>query len=323
MENKELTLWDLCLRFFQWFGNALKLLVSLFGKSLQLCYRHLFVSIAAVLIVVGFFIFDARPSNKWYKAEGVMLLNGPQAELAREVLKPVEKAFSPDISPVQNYSSLLGVSEDVAEEHKSFKTHFVIDCLNDSTADFIDYDNSSSMTDTLRMRMTDRLAFTFQTRDPQLASVFADSVRAYLCRDPRVKASFRAYETDLRRESLLLNRQIHLLDSLTDEFYFHQGIYPNLQYTGNPNNLLIGRREIKLFYNDLFKLVSDVARVDNRLSFCTAPAVALGEVAVSPKAVNGLFRYAIYGLLLGFLLALLLSACIEFAKPVFAWLAGK
>ena len=323
MENKEITLWDLCLRFFGWIGSCLKSFGVLLGKSLQLCYRHRAVSIPLGLAVIALFIFLARPGNKWYKVEGVLLLNGSRTELAREVLKPVEQAFDPRVSNVQNYGQLLGVSNDVMKEHQKFFTHYVIDCMNDTTADYIDYKNSSSMTDTMHMRMTDRIAVTFLTHDLEVALPFADSVLAYLNRDPRMRSTFEAYRADLQRESDFCRDQIELLDSLTAEFYFHQGIFEqNAQFTGNPNNLLIGRREIKLFYNEVLDLIGHKKVVDYKLSLCTAPAVVQGGFTINYRAVNGLLRFGIYGLLLGYLLAVLVCALIEFWNPLFAWL-GK
>ncbi len=323
MENKETNLWDLCLRFANWIAGLCRKLCLLIADSIRLCLRKWWVSVPLVLICVGFMLYSARPSNKWYRVEGVALLNGPSITMAQQVFKPVAEALDARYSPVQTYSSLIGINDEMMSQIKNLKSHYVIDCMNDSTPDFVDWKDKNSMIDTMYMRLQDKMGISFVTHDLGATLPFADSVVAYLNRDPQMVACYEAYRRNLERESRFCRDQIERLDSLSLDFYFHQGVGDvQTQYNRATTSLLVGKREIKLFHSEILDLINYKSKVDRRLSQCTAPVVVTGGFAVNHKAQNGLLKSGIIGLVVGYLLSCLIAALIENRKALHEWLKG-
>ncbi|MBQ7210185.1 MAG: hypothetical protein IJS05_04745 [Paludibacteraceae bacterium] len=324
MENKETSLWDLCLRFFNWLVDVFKKCLSFLGAMLQLSVRKWWIVAPVVILLFAFFIYMARPTNKWYSVSAMAMLNGPTTEMTMEVMAPLVKAHNPHFPSPYNMQSLLGITDSMAMDNIHFKTYYAVDCMNDSTFDYVDFSGSGSMTDTMYMRMRDYMGFGFATHNLKTVREFTDSVLSFVNNNPLMQNAYLAYKKNLELESRFCEEQIKRLDSLTLEFYFHQGIGDvQTQYNRATTSFLVGKREVKLLHNEILQLIDHKAQVDHKLSLCTAPVVVPSGFTINNKADNGLLKYGIYGLILGYLIGCLLAALIENWSALWHWLTRK
>jgi hypothetical protein len=311
MENQEITLWELCVKFFNWIVGACRWLGNFFLKCLHLCLRKWWISLPLTVLIVGYGLWAARPSNKWYTAETVAILNGPHVDMVKTMLEPYKKTQKNPKYFAVNNQKYLGVSEEVAKNVQAFETFYVIDCLGDSTADLIDYQGKFPATDTINCRMFNRMAIRVLVHDVSVLEQYEKALLNYLNSDVLLNSAYEYYRQDLQRHSDFCHEQIEVLDSLTREFYFNQSPYAQIQAKRQDLNLLLGKREIVTLHNETLELFRYEQKLDYYLSMCTAPVVLQGHFAVSNKAVNGMLRYGIISLIIAFVLSSLIAACIE------------
>ena len=290
---------------------------------LRLSVRKWWIVAPVVIVLFAVFVYMARPSNKFYTVEGMVMLNGPTTEMTLEVVAPLINAHSPKHPSPYNMQNLLGINDSLALDNSNFKAYYGIDCLNDSTFDYVDYSGSSSMTDTMYMRMRDYMGFRFTTHNLRTVSEFTDSVLSFINNKPIMQSAYNAYRKNLELESQFCEKQIQLLDSLTNDFYFHQGVGTvQTQYNRATTSFLVGKREVKLLHNEIIELIEHKQEVDHKLSLCTAPVVVPSGFTINNKAENGLLKYGILGLLLGYIIGCIIAALIEKRKEISEWLTA-
>lgn len=283
--------------------KALKRLINGVANSLgaliRLSYRQWYVVGVVMLLMAVLALVYSRPSNRRYQVDGLLALNGPSLSLVKQVLKPIEQGTCmKDVVKLRSYD--------------------VIDCLADSTADFVDYKSRTSLTDTLHRHMTDYLAIRFQIRDTASLGTIENELLAYLNSYPQIQNSYACYAANLREEAVYCHTQMQRLDSLTHAFYFEQGVMP--QVASDSRNLLIGDRRIHLFLDDINGHIAHTNFVDQRLARATAPVVVEGTFALQPIAKNHPVWMVLFALLAGYLLGCLIALMIEKRKAISAWL---
>ena len=104
-----------------------------------------------------------------------------------------------------------------------FITYRVIDCYNDGVADYIDFDDKSVPTDTVRVQMQDRICmqFTIKSSNMGLLPEVEKAVLDFLNTNPALQKSYEAYLPNLQKEVAFNHTQALKLDSLTSQYYFH------------------------------------------------------------------------------------------------------
>lgn len=269
------------------------------GALVRLSYRQWYIVGAVMLVLVGLALGYSRPANRLYQVDGMLQINGPSLQLVKQVLKPVEQG-----------SALPLV--------KQLRCYDVIDCLADSVADFVDYKARVGYTDTLNRHMEDHLAIRFLVHDTARLAAVESSLLQYLNEQPQLLSAYECYQTHLREQSLYCHHEMQRLDSLSNAFYFEQGLMPQL--STDYKSLLIGERRIHLLLKDVRAHIAYMHEVDRSLARATAPVVVEGGLAICPIAKNHPFRMVFYALLAGYLLGCLIAWTVESRKTISAWL---
>lgn len=318
--DKQMNLFDFCLLGIRALGRCLKALWNLFAAALRITYRKWWIVLIVVLVALAAANYYARTSNRMYKVDALVWLNGPSVEQAEQVFGNLEKALPQGVSGTQNIAALLNISSEEASHLDRFKSFHVIDCLADSVADYVDFKGKASRTDTVNIHMPNRLCLSFRTTDPQNAANIGNAIVGYMNNIPQMQRAFEAKRQVLDRELQFVKSHIEKLDSLTTSFYFEQGFGPQAQAKFWETGMVIGRREIKLFTDDIYAEFHHYMNLNHELAFCTAPVVLEDTFTINPIAVNGRIKMNCLGLLLGWILGCLIAALIEQRKAISSWL---
>ena len=315
--DKNMNLFDLIAAFFRWIGKCCSWFWNLCLDSLRLALRYWYIVWPVVILFGAAAIFYSRPLNRIYKAETIAYLNGPLAEDVKQAFKPVENNYY--FFPNQNIAELLGLSADEAESLRRFETFDIIDYLNDSTADRVDYKHKHKLTDTLNVIMPNVICIRFRTKRPDNVPVVGEHLIAYLNSNPSLQASFEKKKALLERKSEFCHSQLEKLDSLTTAFYFEQGGSAHAQMKWG-NGMVLGRREIKLFTSEIMDFYNTTEQVDRELALCTAPVVLEQAFTTIPKAVNGRMKCTVIGLIIGYVLGCLIALAVKRRKDIREWM---
>lgn len=318
MEYKETNLFDLLIKAFNACKRFFLLLGSVFTTLLRLSFRQWWIILIVLILSAAASLYYSREANRMYDADATLILNGPTVEATTQAIN--RAALPVAYCDAQNYTSVLGLDDATASAIKHIKIFHVIDCLADSTADYVDYKRKSVATDTLNVQMKDRLAVRIRLRNVNALPTIEQALLNYLNNLPQMQEDYASYRANLEQEADYCHRQFIKLDSLTSCFYFEQA--PNLQLgkAGGSSSIYVGDRRIRLFLGSINSHLKQMRYVDWRLEKAKAPVVAENHFIINPRAVNGRFRTLAIALVAGWLLGCLIAAIVEKRKNIIAWL---
>ena len=311
-----MNLFDLFAAFFRWIGKVCVGFWNLCLNSVRLSLRYWYIVVPVVILFGAAGIYYSRPINRIFKVEAIAYLNGPQAEDVRQVFKPIEN--NNPFFPNQNLNDLLGLVGDQAETLRRFEIFDVIDFLNDSTADRVDYKRKHKLTDTLNVVMPNVICIRFRTKRPQNVPVVGEHLINYLNSNPALQAAFEKKKALMERKAVFCHDQLEKLDSLTTSFYFEQGGSAQAQMKWG-SGMVLGRREIKLITPEIMEMYNITEQVDHELSRCTAPVVVEQAFTTCPKAINGRGKCTVIGLFIGYILGCLIALAVKRRENIKEW----
>ena len=101
-EDKDTNLFDLLIIFFRWIGRCFNRLFAGIGWCLQLSFQHLVLTIIICALGIAIGIFFSQPERRYYNVEGLAVLNGPSADITKEISKQLEWTLPQAIHNEQN-----------------------------------------------------------------------------------------------------------------------------------------------------------------------------------------------------------------------------
>lgn len=315
--EKETNFIDLCVSIGKAIGRGCKALVALIGKMLQLTYRYWWLVFTIMILAAVCSLYYTRPNNRIYKVNAIATINGPALQDVQERYQALGKTRLDDRIEQQKLQTILSLSNEECRGLNKFKTFYVIDNLDDGTADEVDFHEKSSGDDTVHVRMYDRLALQFRTKSPNSVPQIEKQIIAYLNNDPSFQSAFAGMQAHLMRQKEFEMAQIEKLDTLTSRFY---QVGEMKQVEMNHYDIMLGRREVVLFLDDIEDFFDTKSRHDSRYTLCTAPVVLSSPFVVDVRPVNGPVKYLFFALLLGWLVGCCLAALIEKRKDITAFL---
>ena len=318
MEQREMNLFDLCQAIARGIGKSVKWLVWCLGEMLKLSFRQWWVVLIVVALCVAAALYYSREGNRSYKVDVVANLNGITNSMVSAEFERLNKAFY--LTEQQNLATMLNVDGELANGTCGFETFDVIDLLADTTIDMVDYDRSAPKMDTLYVHVPNMVAMRFRTKHPNRVPELENAILNYLNTRPYFQSLYETYYKGLEREARFHRDQIEKLDSLTSVFYFSQNNREQMQMKVWESGMVLGRREMALFLEDVYVEMRESEYVNARLAVATAPVVLQSHFVVNPHAVNGPLRMSAIAIVVGWLLGLVVAALIENRKRILAWL---
>jgi len=317
--SKEINLLDLILIFFNWLKKLGLNILNVFGNTLRLLYRHKLINcfIFVVCIAVGFF-YLGRSSNREYKAEAMAILNGSISQSVKDVSRQLEN-FS-ILSDFTTLSARLSLPDSITKNVTEIKSFYVIDYLNDSTPDLIDFKNKHSLDDTLNIKMPNRLYFRIKTKNVNQVPVFEEAFLNYFNTNERLVREFEVKRNFLSQEIRLINSEINRIDSLAGLSYFKDN---NSQIQFTSNQLLVGEQRKQLFYRDFKFLHNEKIKKELEFANYIAPVVLPTGFIVDIRHETGRVKYTAICCLIGLAFSILLSLFLENRKCIFNYLSKK
>jgi hypothetical protein len=283
-----------------------------------LSFRQWWVVLIVVALCVAAALYYSREGNRSYKVDVVANLNGITNSMVRAEFERLNKAFY--LTEQQNLATMLNIDGELANDTYRFETFDVIDLLADTTIDMVDYNRSTPMMDTLYVHVPDMVAMRFRTKHPNRVPELENAILNYLNTRPYFQSLYETYYKGLEREARFHRDQIEKLDSLTSVFYFSQNNREQMQMKVWESGMVLGRREIDLFLEDVYLEMRESEYVNARLTVATAPVVLQSHFVINPLAVNGPWKMSAIAIVVGWLLGLMVASLVENRKRILTWL---
>jgi hypothetical protein len=244
------------------------------------------------------------------------MINGATHDVVTQAYLQLEEANKSFAH--QNLHALLGITPALAKQQSHFAVYNVFDYMADGTADVIDYASQLPLDDTTCVRMPDRLALQFYTKQPDSVPLMQDAILRYLNSQQMIQAPYAQFRANLEREAKFHHDQIDKLDSLTSVYYFSQS--SSSQLAIEHQSLVLGTPKVTLFLDDVLEEMSVLKDTDTRLSYADAPVVLLSPFVLSSTPINTPLKCSLLALLLGWVLSVLIALCVQYRGQLRLWL---
>ncbi len=319
MEHKEMNLFDLCAAGVRGIGRGVQWCWRLLTDSLRLALQKWYIVAPVTLLFLAGGLFFARHSNRIYNVEAQVWLNGPTSDEVANAFTPLAQSLVTRTWSEQSAAELLQVAPEVVATASHFETFNVIDFLNDSTADMVDYKGKYKRTDTLNVVMKQCLQIRFRTKQPQNAAIIGNAILDYLNGNPSLQNSYKEHLEILRAEVGFYDKQVALADSIARTFYMESGRNA-VQVQNKSYELMMGRREIKSLYPSLQDLINQAKKSHHELARATAPVVAPQGFIVGAHARNRYSNCGILAILIGYIVGCLIAWAVKRRNDLREWL---
>ncbi|MBQ7192467.1 MAG: hypothetical protein IJS00_06325 [Paludibacteraceae bacterium] len=317
MTNTDMNLWDVCVLFWNKLANCCRQAIDLLCSMLRLTYRLLWVVGIVMALSVALAVYYTRQDNRWYRVRAIVTLNGPTTNEAKNYYERLNNSFSPSYLEEQSLSLQLGIKADDCRYLGGFHTAYVVDNLDDGTADFVDWQHRNDGTDSVNVRMRDQLGLEFVCSKLSLVPEVEEAVMKYLNSQEQFQAQFVQYTQHTKRQHLFDSVQVNRLDTLTSRMYAQAGA---LQMQSNAWNLTMGKQSIELPLGDIDHFMDKKLRRDARSTLSTAPIVLQGRFTAQNRPINSRSKWLVVALLLGWIAGCIVAYGIEQRKQIHHYL---
>ena len=313
--EKEMNFFDLCVVCARAIGRFLAAFGRLLAHMVRMTYRYWWIVLTVMVIGAAAALYYTRHGNQTFKVNAIAVLNGPSITQFEQAFTTLRSTMMlPDELPLKELM--------VTRKVRGLETYRVIDCLGDSTADYIDFKKAVSLKDTVDVPMKDRLCLQFliKERDKELIPLVEQDILTWLNSNDMMQTAYAAYLKSVLSEVQFNHSQMQKLDSLTTHYYFHahHGEQP---LTGIASGVVwVGDWSVHLFLNEIYKHQQRTDWMDQRIQLATAPVVLENHFAVASKPVNGRNKYLFLFLLLGWIGGCVLAEIVDKRKALTAWL---
>lgn len=313
--SKEINLLQLITLFFDWLKKIGLGILNLIGYILQLTFRHRITLIIIIGICVAVGQYMTRKSTRIYKAEAMAMIYGSDAQTVKEVSRQLENSLSSN--NLISLATKLSLPDSVANNIDEISSFYVIDYMKDSVADIIDFKNKHSLSDTVNVRMRDRIYLRVKTKSIAQVPLVQAALLNYFNNSKVLKSEFESKKAGLIQKIKICDTEFTRIDSLAKVSYFKEN---DKQLSFDNNKLLLGEQRKQLFSIELLRLLEIKSAAQYKLSEYNQPIDIPANFVVNPVPLNGRVKYGIYSILIGYALVLLISIFIENYKKIFNYL---
>ena len=277
-DNRDMNLWDLCVKAAQGIEKLLMACIRLLQEILRIAYRQWWVVTAVMLIAVVCALYYTREDNLRYRVNAIVYLNGPTTQEVENTYTALNNGHTKNVYKRQNLQETLSLTNEEARQILSFSVYHIIDNLNDGTADYIDWYGFNNGSDTLHVLMHDRLVLQFVCRNLGVVENTEKGIIEYLNNQQQFIDAYSVYKADKERQLFFDQLQIEKLDTLTTRLYAQAG---QMQIESNALNLTLGKQQIDLPLDDIESFFDRKLLRDCRFMYCTAPVTLQGHFFVA------------------------------------------
>lgn len=309
--SKEINLLQLIGAAVDWFVKVGKSVLNLIADLIKLSYRYKIIIGVVLVLSIVYGQYLARPSERIYNAEAMAMLYGSEAQTVKEVSKQLENTLASN--DLISFAAKLSLPDSIAKNIVGFQTFYVIDYLKDNVADKVDFANNHSLTDTLNLKMKDRLYFQVKIKKIAHLPVVQAALLQYFNSNSAMKTEFDIRKTELVNRIQICNIESRRIDSLAKISYFKN---VDQQMSFDNNKLLVGEQKKQLFYDELLRLNDIRSYSEFRLADFKQPVDLPSDFVVNPKPINGRGKYGINSVIIGYALGLLIVILLDNLKKI-------
>ena len=314
--------YDFCKALFRLGVHCLQYVWHLLTDSLRIAVQRWYVVVPIMVLFAGIGIWRTDKTHREYKAETLVMLNGPSRDDITAAVDRIDKATDYEMLAEQTLVKILGVSDEVAGGMTGMECFPVVDYNRNRTVDQIDYSRRHKLSDSINILMPNYLMIRLRMRKPQDLPILNEAVFAYLNGLPGMQEAFEAHRNILTDKSAFYHKQLLKMDSIASAFYFKgvpdEQIGKERNWSSSP--LTVGRKEMRMLTPQMEQLAKLAEQTDYELTRCTAPVTATVGFTVDPVPQKGRLSFVLLYLFAGYVAGCVSAYGVKRRKELRAWL---
>lgn len=302
IRNDEIDLIEL----FRRFGNFLGKMARSVGRavliSLVFVLRHwLPLSLSILLAIVASF-YSKYTFKSYFTSDMIIRTNAiPAADMINYINRL--KMLNSDADFIKGYDKQL------ADNIIDISAYWMIDEMNDGTADLVDYNNTHDVSDTSNVRMNNRMNVRVRIREPRQLNKTTEFILDYIYSDSLFQRMHRLARKQNSEVLSHLNYDILQLDSLQKVKYFEETRNRKPQNGGQM--IFLQEQKTQLVYKDIYDLYDKKQKVEIESDIYKDLVTVLSDFSIPAKRDNDSLYYAKTFIPLLFFVTLLILIIIE------------
>lgn len=314
--ERETNFFDLCVACGHAIGRGCKAFGRLLAHMLRLSVHYWWIVLPIWGLATGLGFYLTRFENTEYNVRATVLLNGASIQQFEQAYAPLRTGLLlKEEEPISGYVWGGVVSH--------FNTYRVVDAKHDGMADYVDYRNRSSETDTTRVQMMDRLGLEFRVKAKYISAI--PEVEKYMMemlnKDESLQAAYIAYKLNLEDIVALNHERIKNYAALEERYCKEASFDRDILKHDGKDLALTAEEKVNLsFGKDIDDFLHNRLQQDDlRNTLATDPVTLENHFYVDPKPLNGRRQQLPKYFLIGWILGCMIAQLVYKRKAIRSW----
>jgi hypothetical protein len=285
--NDEIDLLDL----FKRMGRTLSCWARSVGRAFIVSFvfllrRWIYLTLS-VLLGIGLSYLLKYASKSFYSSDMIISSNAVPTSDIISYINKLHTFCRDNNRPAIALS--LGMEQGKIDMIKDIQAFWIIDRNRDGIPDYIDYNNSHNVYDTINVRMQDRLAITVKTTSPAELDGIRDGIFKYINGNKLFEEQNKIRIAQINEMLKRLNYDIIQLDSLQKVKYFEET--KNRIPEKGGQMIFLQEQKTQLIYDDIYSLYNRKQLLDKQKEIFSDIITLLSDFTAPFKPKNSASYY--------------------------------
>lgn len=315
--NQEMNIFTMTSRLGRAIYGVIKWILSILGYILRAAYQYKFLFLAFVLLAIGFSVYESREDNRTYEGYLHLKLNDGESVLYKSLVSDLNKYSKK--KDVEGLAKELDVTEDLAARIVKLDAHSVIDKYRDSIVDYVDYNNSVPVGDTVDFAVPDQLVISAKIKGIEEFKSLQEALQKYFSKnDYLVSLNIARIKLQEEKEWMFHNALLNL-DSLQKIEYFKNPGGNYLEFSSlneKKANVPFIKAKKQMFYDDIQKLFEITGKIEEDMAANLDVVTVLSDFHPVKAPVNSLPKLLLCNGLIALALFLVVAMIWRYKKNI-------
>ena len=312
-EKREMNLFELIIICCKWIKSLYKSTINLFFQTIRLSLQYFWIVGLVVAIFISAAFYFTMSERRIYQSNTMITFSKEIKPMVINELLAINAMHGNDFA---KFAELMNISQKQAKHFSEICYYQVIDFLNDSIADMIDFKHKIKLSDTINRCMPDRLGIRIYLKGDNDFTPFYQGLSNFFNKNKNIVRVDSASKAMLAERIAFCNKELERLDKFSDYDYF-EGSERNIVRLNN-YSLRIESSRKQLYYIDM----RDLLREKNYLTnLAVSNSNVINYISENPNVdVYSRWKFMIFFVFFGYIFGLIFALIVKRRKQIWNYL---
>ncbi len=295
-DRREINLFEFIMMIWRKIKHSVWFIFSLCKRSLVLSFKYFWLvyPLVLVMLIAGYLL--TTKENTTYEANGIAVL---ASENRTHIMNDIQALNSLKSDEKDFVKEKMSLSDEELKQLIEIRSFFVIDCLNDSTADMVAFKISNKLLqDTVNTVVPDMLSIQFVMKGTTNYRPYLKGLEQYFNSNNNLRLRDSVSKEMTKEKIAFCNRELDRLDRFSEYDYFGGG---NKSLQLNHKGIRLEPSREYLYYQNMRDLLHEKEYLTSSLASKKGVLTFVSphmSIATSPRYIK-LFLFALLGFVIG------------------------